>query len=176
MIRVLHVAEATIGGTRKHLVQIASGLDRGRFQVAVACAVERDPHFREDLDILERQGVQIVEIPMQREGSIVASAHDEQGGHPEPWQRLCDQVEAGAAAHECADRAWPANSGEQSGRPILRCGQQEPSRCLGVMEQLALGLVHAQAIFQVRGHMPAVGLGGAGGDPGRHHQRDVQLR
>lgn len=67
MIRVLHVAEATIGGTRKHLVQLASGLDRGRFQVAVACAVERDPHFREDLDTLDRQGVEIVEIPMQRE-------------------------------------------------------------------------------------------------------------
>lgn len=67
MIRVLQVMEATIGGTRKHLGQLARGLDCKDFETVVACAVQRDPAFRGDVEELRAQGVEVIEIPMQRQ-------------------------------------------------------------------------------------------------------------
>ena len=66
MIRVLQVMEATIGGTRKHLGQLARGLDPDQFEVVVACSALRDPDFRGDMEELRTRGVEVVEIPMQR--------------------------------------------------------------------------------------------------------------
>ncbi len=67
MIRVLQVMEATIGGTRKHLGQLALGLDRRRFEVTVACAALREPGFRRDMDEMQRHGVRVVEVTMRRQ-------------------------------------------------------------------------------------------------------------
>lgn len=66
-LRVVHVMEATIGGTRRHLrdvckVQAARGLD-----VTVIAAAEREPAFRADLAALAALGVRVRELPMVRE-------------------------------------------------------------------------------------------------------------
>jgi len=52
-LRVLHVMEATIGGTRRHLVDVAREQKRRGFDVHVAAATIRDPDFPADLDTLE---------------------------------------------------------------------------------------------------------------------------
>ncbi len=65
-IRVLHVLEATTGGTRRHLRDVALGLDHARCAVSVLCATARDPHFLADLDLLAERGVRVIEVPMVR--------------------------------------------------------------------------------------------------------------
>ncbi len=68
-MRILHAMECTIGGTRRHIVDVARGqLERGH-QVALAVACEREPRFREDLAALAREGAVVFEIPMLREVS-----------------------------------------------------------------------------------------------------------
>jgi glycosyltransferase involved in cell wall biosynthesis len=66
-IRVLHVMEATIGGTRRHLVDVASGQHRAGLDVAVAVSTLRDPDFPRDLELLEALGVRVHRLPMVRE-------------------------------------------------------------------------------------------------------------
>jgi glycosyltransferase involved in cell wall biosynthesis len=67
MIKILHVLEATTGGTRTHLRHIAKNLDRERFRMAVACSSERDRNFRSDLARLREADITVHEIPMCRE-------------------------------------------------------------------------------------------------------------
>lgn len=75
-MRVLHVMEATIGGTRRHLVDVARGqLQRG-LDVHLAVATQRDPDFPADLEALEREGAQIVRLPMCREVRPTRDAAD----------------------------------------------------------------------------------------------------
>ena len=67
-IRVLHVMEATIGGTKRHLLDLVASLDRRLVEVEIASPrVRSDPHgdtsFFEDM---ARLGVVIHEIPMVR--------------------------------------------------------------------------------------------------------------
>lgn len=64
--RVLHVMECTIGGTRRHLGDVARGLAGRGWDVHVAVSAERQASFREDLLLLEEQGVVVHELPMQR--------------------------------------------------------------------------------------------------------------
>lgn len=64
--RVLLVMEATIGGTRRHLGQLALGLPEDRFEVTIAASAERDPTFRQDLDAYRKAGRTVFEIPMVR--------------------------------------------------------------------------------------------------------------
>lgn len=66
-MRVLHVMECTIGGTRRHLVDVARGQkDRG-MDVHVVASTLRDPDFPADLDALEQEGVRVVRLNMVRE-------------------------------------------------------------------------------------------------------------
>ncbi len=66
-MRILHAMECTIGGARRHLVDVASGqLARGH-EVALAVACEREPRFRKDLDVLQQAGATLFEIPMLRQ-------------------------------------------------------------------------------------------------------------
>jgi glycosyltransferase involved in cell wall biosynthesis len=65
-MRVLHVMEATIGGTRRHLVDLARGQQRAGLEVHVAAASLRVPDFERDLAELERLGVGVTRIPMRR--------------------------------------------------------------------------------------------------------------
>ena len=63
--RVLHVMESTIGGTRRHLVDVVGGLAERGYPVGVVAA-ERQPDFREDLARLAAAGVHVRELPLSR--------------------------------------------------------------------------------------------------------------
>jgi glycosyltransferase involved in cell wall biosynthesis len=66
-MRVLHVMEATIGGTRRHLVDVVLGQVAAGLDVHVTAACERHAEFRGDLERLARAGVDVQELPMVRE-------------------------------------------------------------------------------------------------------------
>jgi glycosyltransferase involved in cell wall biosynthesis len=65
-MRVLHVMESTIGGTRRHLVDVALGQAAAGLDVHVTASCERHAEFREDLERLARAGVDVHELPMVR--------------------------------------------------------------------------------------------------------------
>ena len=72
-MRVLHVMEATIGGTRRHIGDVVEGeLARGLDVHLVASAL-RQPEFETDLQRLEARGARVVRLPMVRS---VAPAQD----------------------------------------------------------------------------------------------------
>ena len=67
-IRVLHVMEATIGGTKRHLLDLVESIDKDEIQIEIASPrVRSDPHgdtsFFSDMTAL---GVVVHEIPMVR--------------------------------------------------------------------------------------------------------------
>ncbi|HKE01470.1 MAG TPA: glycosyltransferase family 4 protein [Planctomycetota bacterium] len=64
--RVLLAMECTIGGTRRHLGQLALGLPRDRYDVTVVASAERDATFRDDLAAIRRAGIEAIELPMVR--------------------------------------------------------------------------------------------------------------
>ena len=65
--RVLHVLEATTGGTRRHLFDLVTRLDPARFAVHVVVSTRRDPGFLADLEALRARGLGVTVIPMTRE-------------------------------------------------------------------------------------------------------------
>jgi len=62
--------ECTIGGTRRHIADVARGLLARGWDVHLALSAERTVGFREDMAALERDGAVIHEIPMVREVSL----------------------------------------------------------------------------------------------------------
>ena len=68
-MRVLLVLEATIGGTRRHLRDLALGLCERGFVVHIAYSALRDPDFVRDLALFRSRGIGLTEIPMRREPS-----------------------------------------------------------------------------------------------------------
>lgn len=65
-LHVAHVMEATIGGTRRHLRDVAR-LQRARgLDVTVIASTLRDPRAEADLVELERLGVVVERLPMRR--------------------------------------------------------------------------------------------------------------
>lgn len=71
--RILHVLEATVGGTRRHLIDLLLHLGTDRFAPCCACSTRRDPAFAEDLRRLEDAGVKVLNVPMTRS---IAPAQD----------------------------------------------------------------------------------------------------
>jgi len=65
-LRVLLAMECTIGGTRRHLRDLAQGLRAKGVEVDLAVAAEREPGFRADLAELARAGCGVHELPMRR--------------------------------------------------------------------------------------------------------------
>lgn len=65
-IRVAHILEATFGGTRKHLMYLATRLDRSRYDVTVVCSTLRNPSFIADIELLLKRGVHVKVIQMAR--------------------------------------------------------------------------------------------------------------
>lgn len=65
-MRVLHVMEATIGGTRRHIVDVATGQCARGLDVHVAAAALRQPDFERDLERLEALGCGVMRLPMRR--------------------------------------------------------------------------------------------------------------
>lgn len=73
-VRVTQVLEATAGGTRRHLCEIASALDTDEFEVHIICAIGRDLSFREDVIAFEQQGHRVTIIPMTPGFTILQDA------------------------------------------------------------------------------------------------------
>jgi len=67
--KVLEVLEANVGGAQKHVFQILHGLDPGRFELHLACSVERDPSAAAGLDSLRAEGIRVASIRMVRRPS-----------------------------------------------------------------------------------------------------------
>lgn len=65
-LRVVHVMESTIGGTRRHLVDVALGQAAAGLDVHVIASCERHAEFRDDLEHLAGVGVGVLELPMVR--------------------------------------------------------------------------------------------------------------
>ena len=59
--------ESTIGGTRRHIIDVARGQHRAGLDVHLAVAAERTPGFLTDLDELRAEGIGVTRIPMARE-------------------------------------------------------------------------------------------------------------
>ncbi len=64
--RVLQVMECTIGGTRRHLTDVARGLAARGVETHLAVSAERQPDFRETLAELAAEGCVVHEVPMLR--------------------------------------------------------------------------------------------------------------
>jgi glycosyltransferase involved in cell wall biosynthesis len=58
--------ESTIGGTRRHITDVASGQRSLGLDVHIVVATEREPRFLGDLERLEREGVGVERLPMVR--------------------------------------------------------------------------------------------------------------
>ncbi len=58
--------ESTIGGTRRHIVDLTLGLVREGVETTLVASAEREPAFRNDLRELEREGARVIELPMIR--------------------------------------------------------------------------------------------------------------
>jgi glycosyltransferase involved in cell wall biosynthesis len=65
-LRILQIMECTIGGTRRHIREIAAGLALRGHDVTAVCSADRDPTFRDDMAWMGRSGVRAVELPMVR--------------------------------------------------------------------------------------------------------------
>jgi glycosyltransferase involved in cell wall biosynthesis len=65
-LRVLHVMECTIGGTRRHLVDVARGELAEGLDVHVVASTLREPAFEGDLRALELAGAVVERLPMVR--------------------------------------------------------------------------------------------------------------
>ena len=65
-IRILHVLEATAGGTRRHLRELVSSLPPASFHSSIACAVSRDPSFEDDIRDYRARGVDVHVVAMTR--------------------------------------------------------------------------------------------------------------
>jgi glycosyltransferase involved in cell wall biosynthesis len=61
--------ECTIGGTRRHLVDVARGQHRAGLDVHLVASTLRDPGFPQDLDALEAEGVGVTRLDMVRQVS-----------------------------------------------------------------------------------------------------------
>jgi glycosyltransferase involved in cell wall biosynthesis len=68
---VLHILEATLGGTRRHVCDLLRHLDKELFDITFAFSTARaDPLFSVELEELKGLGVRMEEIPMVRNPSI----------------------------------------------------------------------------------------------------------
>ncbi|MEI6211187.1 MAG: glycosyltransferase [bacterium] len=72
MLHLVHILEATTGGTRRHLRELALGLDPAEFRVDVVVSLRRDPDFARDLPLYRERGVGVYVIPMRRRVAPVA--------------------------------------------------------------------------------------------------------
>lgn len=71
-ISVVHALEATVGGTRRHLIDLIRFADLKRFNVSVVCSTLRDRRFLEDIKWMYSNGIQAHIVQMRRRISPVA--------------------------------------------------------------------------------------------------------
>ena len=65
-LRVVQVLEATVGGTKKHLLDLCTHLDPQRFELHALISPLRDPDPASTRRRLEDAGVYVTRIPMRR--------------------------------------------------------------------------------------------------------------
>lgn len=63
-MRILHVLEATQGGTRRHILDLLPGLQRRGFECELIYSLRRYPPFEADAQELRANGIPCREIPM----------------------------------------------------------------------------------------------------------------
>lgn len=66
IMRVLHILEATYGGTRRHVLDLLPALQARGINNTLIYSPWRNPDFAHDADMLEQHGVQTCAIPMTR--------------------------------------------------------------------------------------------------------------
>ena len=74
-IKIVHVMEAVIGGTQRHLLDLACGLSLSQFQQHLVVSLERNPQFGGYIANLEARGVKVTVLPMARAISPLADWH-----------------------------------------------------------------------------------------------------
>jgi glycosyltransferase involved in cell wall biosynthesis len=68
VIRIMQIMECTIGGTRRHIRELCTGLaSGGGFEVTLVASAVRDPTFRDDMRQIAAAGVEVIDLPMRRE-------------------------------------------------------------------------------------------------------------
>ncbi|MFH2002782.1 MAG: glycosyltransferase family 4 protein [Planctomycetota bacterium] len=65
-LNIVQVMECTIGGTRRHIRELSSGLSMRGHSVTAVCSSVRDPTFMNDMEQMRQAGVKVVELPMLR--------------------------------------------------------------------------------------------------------------
>jgi len=65
-VHVLHVLEATEGGTRRWLENVVGGLDRGRVRCSCICSTLRDKSFLDTVEDFRGRGVDVWLVNMRR--------------------------------------------------------------------------------------------------------------
>jgi len=65
-IHIVQVLEATVGGTRTHVLQLVRGLRTEGHRVTLVASAERNAHFRREMTQLESEGISVIELPMKR--------------------------------------------------------------------------------------------------------------
>ena len=72
MVKLMVILEATMGGIRKHVVDLLTGLERDQFEVTFVFSKERaDQIFPLQLPLLISKGIRLIELPMCRNISII---------------------------------------------------------------------------------------------------------
>lgn len=63
-MRVLHILEATSGGTRRHVLDLLPALQGRGVRCSLVYSAERNPDFRSDIKTLQSDGIETYEIAM----------------------------------------------------------------------------------------------------------------
>jgi len=63
---IVHILEATTGGTRRHLRDLVTGLDPHLFRQTLIVATRRDPDFVNDLELYRARGIRVEVVDMRR--------------------------------------------------------------------------------------------------------------
>jgi len=71
-LRVLHVLEATIGGTKKHILQLLRNMPKERYDQSLLCSTLRTPSFQPEVERLRAEGFKVYVIRMQRDISPIS--------------------------------------------------------------------------------------------------------
>ena len=71
-LRVIQVLEATVGGTRHYLLDLAFSLPPDQFHQHIIVSALRDARFRQDIERIRSAGLEVTEVPMRRNISPVS--------------------------------------------------------------------------------------------------------
>ena len=70
--KILEVLEASVGGTRKHVLEILRGLAPSRFELHLACSFARAPDDADAFRALASRWARVIHVPMVRRPAPIA--------------------------------------------------------------------------------------------------------